>query len=378
MIEKLRVGVIFGGRSGEHAISLLSARSIINALDPERYEVVPIAITHEGRWLALNDAMRALEVGIEDTNGVHAALLAEPQSQALVRVQESSLTPDPWGSSMQKLDVIFPVLHGTYGEDGTLQGLLEMAGLPYVGCGVAASAVGMDKVLMKGIFAAHGFPIVKHDAFLRTEWEAGPSALEDRVEANIGFPCFVKPANLGSSVGISKAHGRAELGPAIALAAQYDRKIVVEQGVQPARELECAVLGNDQPEASGVGEIRPGNEFYDYAAKYVDDNSELMIPAPIPDDVADRVRRLSREAFLALDLSGLARVDFLYHAPSGALYLNEVNTLPGFTRISMYPKLWEAAGLSYPSLVDRLIALALERHREKSRTRYDFAAPARK
>ncbi len=374
MPEKLRIGVIFGGRSGEHAISLLSARSIVNALDPERYEVVPIAITQDGKWMALKDAMRALESGIEESNGVRAALLAEPDTRALVRVESRAVTPFAGNGSpgLGLVDVIFPVLHGTFGEDGTVQGLLELAGIPYVGAGVAASAVGMDKILMKAIFKARGFPIVDWEAFLRTEWEADASVIEDKIEKNLGYPCFVKPANLGSSVGVSKVHDRMELAPAIRLAAEYDRKIVVEKGVQPARELECAVLGNDRPEASGVGEIKPCNEFYDYEAKYVKDDSELLIPSPIPDAVAERVRSLSKQAFLSLDLAGLARVDFLYHEPSGALYLNEVNTLPGFTRISMYPKLWEAAGLPYPKLVDRLIELALERHAEKSRTRYTF------
>ena len=376
MSDRLRVGVIFGGRSGEHAISLLSARSIIGALDPERYEVVPIGITRDGRWMALNDARHALEIGIENVPGVRAALLAEPRTQSLARVEEDALVRAPGPNAMGAIDVIFPVLHGTFGEDGTVQGLLELSGMPYVGSGVAGSALGMDKILMKKIFAAHGFPIARWDAFLRTEWEADPSAVESRLEATLGFPCFVKPANLGSSVGISKARNRAELGPAIRMAAEYDRKIVVEEGVIPCRELECAVLGNDRPEASVVGEVVPSNEFYDYEAKYLKDDSKLFIPAEIPEAVSERIQKLSCEAFLALDLAGLSRVDFLYHEPSGGLYLNEVNTMPGFTRISMYPKLWEASGLPYSQLCDRLIALARERHSEKSRTKYTFETPA--
>lgn len=370
MDERIRVGVIFGGRSGEHEVSLLSARSVIDALDPDKYEVVPIAISHEGHWLALDDARLALEQGVEKARGMRAALLAEPQERGLVPLTDNGVAVSD--ERKKALDVVFPVLHGTYGEDGTVQGLLELAGLPYVGAGVAGSAVGMDKALMKDIFQSHDFPIPPHIVFLRTEWERDPATIEQRVEERLGFPSFVKPANLGSSVGITKAHTRADLGRAIEQAAQYDRKIVVEIAVSKARELECAVLGNDDAEASVVGEIVPSNEFYDYEAKYVKNDSKLLIPAPISAELSDQIRELSKRAFASLDLSGLARVDFLLDGVNGQLYLNEVNTMPGFTNISMYPKLWEASGVGYGELVDRLIGLALERHHEKSRTRYTF------
>jgi D-alanine-D-alanine ligase len=373
MADKLRVGVIFGGRSGEHQISLLSARSVIDAMDAAKYEIVPIAISQEGQWLAIGDARKALEQGIANTPATRAALLAEPNDQRLVPLDALASTKVANGNRPgTAIDVIFPVLHGTFGEDGTVQGLLELAGIPYVGAGVAGSAVGMDKVLMKSIFAAHGFPQVPYVAVLRTEWERDARQVEERIEHDIGWPCFVKPANLGSSVGVSKAHNRAELGKAIDEAARYDRKIIVEKGVPNTRELECAVLGNDQPEASVVGEIVAANEFYDYEAKYVKDDSKLFIPADIPKGLAERIRDLSKRAFLALDGSGLSRVDFLLNGKTNELFLNEVNTMPGFTRISMYPKLWEASGVPYPRLIDRLIELALERHREKARNVYSF------
>jgi D-alanine-D-alanine ligase len=374
MGERIRVGVIFGGRSGEHEVSLRSAKSVIDALDPEKYEVVPIAITHEGQWLALDDARLALEQGVERAGGTRAALLAEPQERGLVPVGERAVQAE---RTMGALDVIFPVLHGTFGEDGTLQGLLELAGVPYVGAGVAGSAVGMDKILMKDVFKAHGFPIPPHLAFLRSEWERDREAVEQRMEEWLGYPQFVKPANLGSSVGISKARNRGELSRAIEEAARYDRRIVIEAAVPNARELECAVLGNDELEASIVGEIVPSNEFYDYEAKYISDDSKLLIPAPISEELSARIREMSKKAFAALDLAGLARVDFLLDGDSGELYLNEVNTMPGFTSISMYPKLWGATGIPYPELVDRLIGLAIERHREKSRNQYIFSTAAK-
>ena len=368
MGTRIRIGVIFGGRSGEHEVSLRSARSIIGALDPAKYEVVPIGITHEGLWMAIDDAGSALVNGIENALGRRAALLAEPLARALHALEGGALSALAGGP----LDVVFPVLHGTFGEDGTRQGLLELAGIPYVGSGVAGSAVGMDKILMKDVFKAQGFPIPPHLSFTRTEWERDPMAVEQRLEEWLGYPQFVKPANLGSSVGISKVKNRAELSRGIAEAVQYDRRIVVEAGIPNTRELECAVLGNDDPKASIVGEIVPSNEFYDYEAKYVSDSSKLLIPAPLDEERANQIREMSVKAFRALDLAGLSRVDFLMNNETGDLYLNEVNTMPGFTSISMYPKLWEASGVAYAELVDRLVTLAMERAEEKRRSRFTF------
>ncbi|MEJ2009903.1 MAG: D-alanine--D-alanine ligase [Acidobacteriota bacterium] len=273
---------------------------------------------------------------------------------------------------LPNIDVIFPVLHGTFGEDGTVQGLFELAGIPYVGAGVLGSAAGMDKDLMKRLFRDAGLPVVEWVVVLRGEWEQSPARLRRLIESKLGYPLFIKPANLGSSVGISKVHNRRELAPALDLAASYDRKVIVEKGFD-AREIECSVLGNDQPEASVPGEILPVNEFYDYEAKYVKEGSELVIPAKLGRAETRRVRQMALEAFRAVDCAGMARVDFLLDRPSGNLFVNEVNTIPGFTPISMYPKLWEARGLPYPALLDRLIELALERHREKQRTRYDYS-----
>ncbi len=359
MKKKLRVGVIFGGRSGEHEISLLSARSVMAAMDPARYEIVPIGITHDGRWLLTGDPMAVLTAA----NG------HETEDAALVSVSRArrELVPGATGNVLPPLDVIFPVLHGPYGEDGTVQGLLELAGLPYVGSGVLASSLAMDKVACKTIFRAHGLPVVAFRPVKRSRWEADPDGVIADVEAHLRYPLFVKPANLGSSIGVNKARNRDQLRAALDEAARYDRKLLVEEAVPNAREIECSVLGNDEPEASVPGEIIPCNEFYDYAAKYLDGRSALLIPAPLTPAQAETVRALSVEAFRVLDAAGLARVDFLMDGVSGALYLSEVNTMPGFTSISMYPKLWEASGISFPELMDRLIALALERHADKSR-----------
>lgn len=365
---KRTVGVIFGGRSGEHAISLLSARSIIAALDGSKYEIVPIAITREGTWQVPVDTRRALEEGIESVAGWRTALLAEPSGGCLRPLD----VPAPDGFPQARLDVAIPVLHGTFGEDGTVQALLEMAGVAYVGSGVAGSAVGMDKILMKAVFASCGFPQAPYHWFPRSRWEARADEVLLEIESRLGMPCFVKPANLGSSVGISKAYDRDELRVAIDLAARYDRRIVVEAAVAKARELECSVLGNDEPEASVVGEVVPSNEFYDYEAKYIKNDSSLIIPADVPSELSEQVRRLACEAFKALDLAGLSRVDFLVDGVDGRLYLNEVNTMPGFTRISMYPKLWEASGVPYPRLLDRLIDLALARSAEKASIDYCY------
>ena len=389
MAKRLRVGILFGGRSGEHEISLLSAASILNAIDRKKFDVTPIGITKEGRWLAAADAQGLLAgKASADARSLRAGdPEATPGARLLQEGMPTLLAPEPdmrAGATAMKgrlegesLDVVFPVLHGTFGEDGTIQGLFELAGIAYVGSGVLGSAAGMDKDVMKRLFAQAGLPIVKHVTLLRAEWEESPRKAQAQVEAALKYPVFVKPANLGSSVGISKAHDRKELGPALDLAAKYDRKLVVEQGVggakTKARELEVAVLGNDAPEASVVGEIIPGKEFYDYEAKYLSEGSVPVIPAKLTRAQSRQIREMAVAAFRACDLSGLTRVDFLME-PGGKqrIYLNEVNTLPGFTRISMYPKLWEATGLAYTDLITRLIELALERKVEKDRTKYSL------
>jgi D-alanine-D-alanine ligase len=381
MAKKLRVGILFGGRSGEHEVSLLSAASILQAIDRDKFDVTPIGITKEGRWLAAADAHNLLQ---GDPSAAGRRLRAgdpeaTPGAKLLQDGMPTLLAPAP-GPQAQALDVVFPVLHGTFGEDGTIQGLFELAGIAYVGSGVLGSAAGMDKDAMKRLFAQAGLPIVNHITLLRAEWEKSPRKCVTRIEAALRYPLFVKPANLGSSVGISKVHDRKELAPALTLAARFDRKLVIEEGVggkasrglvARARELEAAVLGNDEPQASVVGEIVPGKEFYDYEAKYLSEGSVPIIPAKLSRSEAGKIRAMAVAAFKACDLAGLARVDFLME-PAGKrrIYLNEVNTLPGFTRISMYPKLWEATGLSYRDLITRLIELALERHAEKSRTHY--------
>jgi D-alanine-D-alanine ligase len=417
-MKKLRVGILFGGRSGEHEVSLLSAASVLKAIDPKKYEITPIGITREGRWVTATDAARllvggpasaprALRAGDPETTP-SAAVLARGESVIVPPVPSENRTgtlvpfetdartldiyagaaPSPPASPALSLDVIFPVLHGTFGEDGTIQGLFELAGIAYVGSGVLGSATGMDKDVMKRLFAAAKLPIPKHVSFLRAEWEAGPKKTIAKIEAALKYPLFVKPANLGSSVGITKAHDRKELGPAIDLAASYDRKIIVEQGIGgrasrkktgKAREFEVAVLGNDHPEASVVGEVVPGKEFYDYEAKYLSEGSGLIIPAKLTKKQTKEIQQMAIAAFRACDCSGLARVDFLMEPASksasnsnkpGRIYLNEINTMPGFTSISMYPKLWAASGIAYPELIDRLISLALERRAEKDHTSY--------
>ena len=359
--KKLRVGVLFGGRSGEHEISLRSANSILKAIDRRKYDVVPIAIDKTGRWLGAGSAM---------------ALLAGDSTLQL----EASTEIDP-SAAASSIDVVFPVLHGTFGEDGTIQGLLELLDVAYVGSGVLGSAAGMDKDAMKKLFRAAGLPQTPHLTFLRGEWRADPRRVQRAVEKALRYPLFVKPANLGSSVGISKVHSRAELAAALDLAASFDRKLVVEEGVggpgAKPRELEVAVLGNDSPEASVVGEIVPAKEFYDYEAKYQlagPDESVAHIPAKLPAAQSKRIRAMAIEAFRACDCAGLARVDFLLDpGPGAGIYLNEINTMPGFTSISMYPKLWAASGLGYPELIDRLIVLAQERHQDKRNTAFSLA-----
>lgn len=363
MSKKLRIGVIFGGRSGEHEVSLRSAESVIKALDRNKYEIVPIAITKQGKWLASREATNLLPASVIESADQHVAIFGDPTEGGLARFNGHGQS-----EGSDRLDVVFPVLHGTYGEDGTIQGLLELADLPYVGCGVLASAVGMDKVIMKRLFHEAGLPIVNLTHFLRSQWEADPLRIQARVSQEIGFPCFVKPANLGSSVGISRATEEKSLQAAIALAAKYDRKIVVEEGID-GRELEVSVLGNERPIASLPGEIVPqAAEFYDYKAKYLDDNgARLIIPAELSAETTEEIQRLAILAFAAIDASGLARVDFFLERKTERLIVNEINTMPGFTSISMYPKLWDSSGVSYSELLDRLIELACERHREKSR-----------
>ncbi len=360
MSGKMTVAVLFGGQSGEHEVSLVSSHAIMTTLDRARYEVLPVGISKAGRWLA--------------GAGAHAALVAAADPARLpAGVTLSSEVAGPLIEDFDLLhaagqvDVVFPVLHGPMGEDGTVQGLLELAGLPYVGCGVAASAVGMDKALMKAAFAAAGLPLLPWLLVRRVDL-ADLEAVCARVEAALRYPVFVKPANMGSSVGVSKAQDGDGLRAALAEAARYDRRIIVEQGI-PAREIEVSVLGNDTPEASVPGEIVPAGEWYDYTAKYLAGASRLLIPAPLEVDLAERARALARQAFLAIDGAGLSRVDFLLDRETGDLWLNEVNTMPGFTPISMYPRLWASSGLAYPDLLDRLIQLALERHQQRRAAR---------
>jgi D-alanine-D-alanine ligase len=381
MSEKLKVAVLFGGRSGEHEVSLASARSVMANLDPAKYDVIPVGITREGKWIVEGKAspnpMAALEQ--ENLTGTQpAVILADPARRGL-RVLDIQDSDDETAASnvhlktqaMSQVDVIFPVLHGTFGEDGTLQGLLEMADIPYVGAGVLCSAVAMDKIMFKHVCIAQGLPIPDFVILTRRQWERNPQEALEKIETQLTYPIFTKPANLGSSVGITKCHHRDMLIHGVDEAARYDRRILVEQAVPDAREIEVSVLGNEDPMASVPGEVVPSREFYDYAAKYLDEGekaSKLLIPAPLEPEMADKIRRIAVEAYRAIDGAGMARVDFLLSRRTGKLYLNEINTIPGFTSISMYPKLWEASGVSYPRLLSRLIDLALERHQENARS----------
>jgi D-alanine-D-alanine ligase len=372
MARKIRVGIIFGGRSGEHEVSLASARSVMGAMDKEKYEIVPIGITKEGRWIASGDPLRALEAGDVGASQP-AALLGDPSRRGLMRLEDTERAVE--ATRLAELDVVIPVLHGPYGEDGTVQGLLELAGIPYVGAGVTASALGMDKAIFKDVMRAHGLPIVDTLVLKRKQWDADPEGVMDWIEERFGYPAFTKPANLGSSVGVSKCRDRAGLAAGLAEAARYDRKLLVEAAVPAAREIEVSVLGNDDPIASVPGEIIPSREFYSYAAKYIDDGddaSKLLIPAPISPEKTELVRDLAVRAYRAIDCAGMARADFLLSGETGELYVNELNTIPGFTAISMYPKLWEASGISYPELIDRLIGLAIERHEDKERSETSY------
>jgi D-alanine-D-alanine ligase len=397
---KIRVGILFGGRSGEHEVSLLSAASVLNAIDKSKYEVVPIGITKDGRWVTAEHAERLLK-GEKDADKNPRTTQtqlragdpeATPGAAVLATGASVVVPPEPArrGAGLAlfqtdanlrraadraiNVDIIFPLLHGTFGEDGTIQGLLELADIAYVGAGVLGSSAGMDKDIMKSLFRAAGLPIVKHLTVLRSQFEREPKRTQKLVESKLKYPVFVKPANLGSSVGISKAHDGKELGPAIEEAAKFDRKIVIEEGVggkkRKAREVECAILGNDDPKASIAGEIVPCKEFYDYDAKYLAEGSDLLIPARITKVEVKNVQRLAIAAFQAVDCTGLARVDFLMDPKSRKMFVNEINTMPGFTAISMYPKLWGATGVSYPELIDRLIQFGIERHNDKKRNQY--------
>jgi D-alanine-D-alanine ligase len=363
--RKLKIAVLFGGRSGEHEVSLMSARSVLAALDREKYEVLQVGITHEGRWLSGENALEKFSQG--DWRGLEPVFLPpDPSRPGLYRWSAERL------EKYSDVDVYFPVLHGTFGEDGTLQGLLEMADVAYVGAGVVGSAVGMDKGIFKDVMRANDIPVVESILVLRSEIEQDLPAVIARAEALAPYPLFTKPANLGSSVGITKCRSRADLSEGLQEAALYDRRVLVERGVRQPREIEVSVLGNEDPQASVPGEILPSREFYSYEAKYLDGTSGLLIPADLPAEISETIRQYAVRAYRAIDCAGMARVDFLVEKDTQQVYLNEVNTIPGFTQISMYPKLWEASGLPYPQLLDRLIELALQRKAERDRTQRTF------
>lgn len=368
MSEKIRVGLIFGGKSGEHEVSLASAQSVLHALDETKYDAVLIGVTKEGKWLTggnplkqlVNATRSPLLKAANGTNGTNGAMVTHTATEM---TNADALNAN--------VDVVFPLIHGPNGEDGTIQGLLELADLPYVGASVAASAVGMDKALMKALFRNAGLPVAEFLIVLRHKWETEPEETIREIETIIKYPCFVKPANMGSSVGISKARNWDELTQALSNAAQYDRKIIVERAVD-AREIECSVLGNDVPLASLPGEVIPERDFYDYDAKYADENTRLLVPADLTNEQVRIVQTLAVRAFQAIDCSGMARVDFFIDRRDGKILVNEINTIPGFTAVSMYPKMWQASGLSYPQLIDRLLQLALERHADKMRNKVTY------
>ena len=362
--KRLKVGVLFGGRSGEHEVSLASAASVIRGLDPDKYEAVPIGISKEGHWLIGANAQKMLPEVLRA--GQRVTMTADPTDAALIPLDRSG--------GGHRLDVVFPVMHGTFGEDGTIQGLLDLAGLPFVGAGVLGSAIGMDKDVAKRLMQAAKIPVVPWITVYRHDWERDPNHIERAIEKKFKYPVFVKPATLGSSVGMTKVHSRAELAPAITLAAEFAMKILVERAVV-AREIEISVLGNHEPQASIPGEIVPHREFYDYAAKYLEDGTQLLIPAQLKPAQVKAIQKYAVAAFRTLELSGMARVDFFLEKKSGKLFLNEVNTIPGFTSISMYPKMWEASGIPFRELIDKLIELALEQHAEKARTKYAIELP---
>jgi D-alanine-D-alanine ligase len=361
--KRLRIGVLFGGRSGEHEVSLASAASVLRGLDPDKYEALPIGISKEGHWLIGSTAQKSLQEVLR--NGQRVVLNADPTDSALIPLDRSG---------GQRVDAIFPVLHGTFGEDGTVQGLLDLAGLPYVGSGVLGSALAMDKDVAKRLCRDAKIPVVAWMTVQRADWEKDRAAVQTAIEAEFKYPLFVKPATLGSSVGMSKVHTAEELPAALDLAAEFAMKIMVERAVV-AREIEVSVLGNLDAQASIPGEIVPHREFYDYASKYLERGTQLLIPAELKPAQIEKIQDLAVRAFRALELSGMARVDFFLEKPSGKIYLNEANTIPGFTSISMYPKLWEASGIPFRDLIDRLITLALAQHREKARTKYAIEVP---
>jgi D-alanine-D-alanine ligase len=367
-LKKLRVAVLFGGRSGEHDVSLMSARSVLGALDSQRYEVIQIGVTLDGNWLTGANTLDAFEK--KDFSSLSSVIPpTEPASRQSLSVVRSTKMGDKL-ETLSGVDVFFPVLHGPFGEDGTMQGLFELADAAYVGAGVAGSSVGMDKGIFKDVMRANGIPIVESMLILRTEVEADMNAVIAKIEKMGEYPFFAKPANLGSSVGISKCNSRSDLGEGLMEAARFDRRIIVEHGVQNAREIEVSVLGNEAPQASVCGEVLPSREFYSYESKYIDGTSGLLIPAQLSTEVSDKIREYAVCAYQAIDCAGMARADFFIDGKTNRIYLNELNTIPGFTSISMYPKLWQASGLTYPQLVDRLIELALERKAQRDRTEH--------
>ncbi len=364
--RKLSIGVIFGGRSGEHEVSIVSAQSVMKVLNREKYEVIPIGITKEGKWIAGPEAVKFLKEGIKKLP-FKSVLPPDPTEKRLVRVKEKTLVPvSQQKQTFTQLDVIFPLIHGTYGEDGKLQGLLELANIAYVGAGVLGSALGMDKIVQKQLFSQAGLLVTKYTWFLSQDWLKKRKSILSRLQRELKYPMFTKPANTGSSVGVGKCHNLKELILGISDAVRYDRKVIVEQGINNIHEIEVAVLGNNNPKASIPGEVIASNEFYDYDAKYVDGKSQAIIPAKLPKAVTKKIQNIAIAAFTALDLGGMARVDFFVSRATYKIYLNEVNTIPGFTSISMYPKLWKASGLAYSRLIDELIKLAIKRHQEKN------------
>jgi D-alanine-D-alanine ligase len=367
--RKHKVAVLFGGRSGEHEVSLMSARSVLSVLDPTRYEVTQVGITRDGRWYTGSDGIGALEKG--KTDGLERVILSpDPSEHGLYVLRDSQYI------KLSDIDVFFPVMHGTYSEDGTLQGLLEMADVAYVGAGVVGAAVGMDKGIFKDVMVANDIPVVDTLVVLRREIEQDMEAVIHKAEELSGYPLFTKPANLGSSVGVTKCNNRSDLQEGLIEAASFDRRVLIQRGIKNAREIEVSVLGNDDPQASVPGEVQPSREFYSYESKYVDGTSGLLIPAPLPTETTELIRQIAIRAYKAIDCAGMARVDFFVEKDTNAIYLNEVNTIPGFTQISMYPKLWDASGLSYAKLVDRLIELALERKAERDRTKHEYRSEA--
>ena len=367
---KKRIGILFGGRSTEHEVSVTSANSILNVVDTAKYEIELIGITKRGEWIVADDARKLLK-GEKVNPSSRLFISTDPVENKFVLLDKKN---DALLGFIKRLDAVFPILHGPFGEDGAIQGLFEMIGIPYVGAGVMSSAVAMDKIQMKHLLIAHGLPVTDSIHFLRKNWHKDKANIKDLVGAKIKYPCFVKPANAGSSIGITKAHDLKEFVSAVELASEFDRKILVEKAID-AREIECSVLGNDEPEASVPGEIIPSREFYDYEAKYIDDASEIIIPAQLPGEITAKIRELSVLAYKALDCDGMARVDFLLDRVADKIYINEINTIPGFTSISMYPKMWEASGVSYSELINRLIDLAFERFEDKKKCKTSYDIP---